>query len=159
MVSKTRELKFVLKSPKIMALRAEFLAFFVLLHPKQLSIKIKSRDITRCANLGPNKWPLWFQVGSNINTHLPSPPSKLARQPNPAAPIRPGGTQIWFGWGCAAQVSKPLPIFKGHFGWKRYPLLRIFLEKVNFSQILWFSGFSPCKNPQIWAQPEYWTHV
>ena len=53
------------------------------------------------------------------------------------------GTQIWFGQGCAALASKPLPIFKGHFGRKWYPLLRIFLEKwANFSQILRFSGFS-----------------
>ena len=29
-----------------------------------------------------------------------------------------GGTQIWFGQGCAAQASKLLPIFKGHFGRK-----------------------------------------
>ena len=36
------------------------------------------------------------------------------------------GTQIWFGRGCAAQASKPLPIFKGHFGKKGYALLRIF---------------------------------
>ena len=27
-----------------------------------------------------------------------------------------GGTQIWFGRGAAAQASKPLPMFKGHFG-------------------------------------------
>ena len=27
-----------------------------------------------------------------------------------------GGTQIWFGRGCAAQASKALPIIRGHFG-------------------------------------------
>ena len=41
----------------------------------------------------------------------------------------PGGTQIWFGQGCATGASKPLPIFKGRFGRKGYPWLRIFLEK------------------------------
>ena len=40
-----------------------------------------------------------------------------------------GGTQIWVGQGCAAQASKPIPIFKGNFGQKRYPFLRIFLQK------------------------------
>ena len=28
-------------------------------------------------------------------------------------PSGPGDTQIWFGRGCAAQASKPIPIFKG----------------------------------------------
>ena len=41
----------------------------------------------------------------------------------------PGGTQIWVGQGCAARASKPIPIFKGDFGQKGYPLLRIFLQK------------------------------
>ena len=40
-----------------------------------------------------------------------------------------GGTQIWVGQGCAARASKPLPIFKGDLGRKRYPFLRIFIEK------------------------------
>ena len=31
--------------------------------------------------------------------------------------------------GCNARASKPLPIFKGDFGRKGYPFLRIFLEK------------------------------
>ena len=25
----------------------------------------------------------------------------------------PGGTRIWFGWGCATGALKPVPIFKG----------------------------------------------
>ena len=33
-----------------------------------------------------------------------------------------GGTQIWFRRGCAAEAAKPVPIFKGHFGGKGYPL-------------------------------------
>ena len=37
-----------------------------------------------------------------------------------------GGTQIWFRRGCAAEAAKPVPIFKGHFGGKGYPLLRVF---------------------------------
>ena len=40
----------------------------------------------------------------------------------------PGGTQIWVGQGCAAQASKPIPIFKGDFGQKGYPFLRIFVK-------------------------------
>ena len=43
------------------------------------------------------------------------------------------GTQI--GRECAAGASKPIPIFKGHFGRKGYPLLWTFLEmEANFSQ-------------------------
>ena len=30
-----------------------------------------------------------------------------------------GGTQIWFGRGCATRASKPLPIFKGQ---KKVPI-------------------------------------
>ena len=33
-----------------------------------------------------------------------------------------GGTQIWFRRRCAAEAAKPVPIFKGHFGKKGYPL-------------------------------------
>ena len=52
--------------------------------------------------------------------------------------ITGGGTQIWFGWGCAARVSKPLLIFKGHIGWKRNPFLRIFLKiQAYFSKFLY----------------------
>ena len=29
-----------------------------------------------------------------------------------------GGTQMLFGRGCEAEASKPVPIFKGHFGGK-----------------------------------------
>ena len=36
-----------------------------------------------------------------------------------------GGTQIWFRRGCAAEAAKPVPIFKGHFGGKGYPLLGV----------------------------------
>ena len=43
--------------------------------------------------------------------------------------LSPGGTQIWVGQGCAARASKPIPIFKGDFGQKGYPFLRIFLQK------------------------------
>ena len=40
-----------------------------------------------------------------------------------------GGTQIWFRRGCAAEAAKPVPIFKGHFGGKGYPLLRVFSQE------------------------------
>ena len=67
----------------------------------------------------------------------------------------PGGTQIWVGQGCAARASKPIPIFKGDFGQKGYPCLRIFLQKwAYFSKILRFSGFSHGENPEnhvIWG--------
>ena len=59
--------------------------------------------------------------------------------------LLPGGTQIWVGQGCAARASKPLPIFKGDFGRKGYPFLRIFLEKwAHFSKISQFLWFLPC---------------
>ena len=39
-----------------------------------------------------------------------------------------GGGVLRFGsdGGCAAEAAKPVPIFKGHFGEKGYPLLRVF---------------------------------
>ena len=44
-----------------------------------------------------------------------------------------GGTQIWFRRGCAAEAAKPVPIFKGHFDGKGYPLLGVFIqEKLRF---------------------------
>ena len=48
-----------------------------------------------------------------------------------------GGTQIWFRRGCAAEAAKPVPIFKGHFGGKGYPLLRVWRKRVPiiFSQV------------------------
>ena len=41
-----------------------------------------------------------------------------------------GGTQIWFRRGCAAEAAKPVPIFKGHFGGKGYPLLGVWRKRV-----------------------------
>ena len=38
-----------------------------------------------------------------------------------------GGTKIWFEQGCAAQASKPIPIFKGHLT-EKVPFSGIFLE-------------------------------
>ena len=43
----------------------------------------------------------------------------------------PGGTQIWFGQGYAARASKPLPIFKGHFGREGYPCKDFFFWKIG----------------------------
>ena len=40
-----------------------------------------------------------------------------------------GGTQIWFRRGCAAEAAKPVPIFKGHFGGKGYPLLGVSIQE------------------------------
>ena len=40
-----------------------------------------------------------------------------------------GGTQMLFGRGCAAEAAKPVPIFKGHFGGKGYPLLGVFIQE------------------------------
>ena len=42
-----------------------------------------------------------------------------------------GGTQIWFRRGCAAEAARPVPIFKGHFGGKGYPLLRVWRKRVT----------------------------
>ena len=41
-----------------------------------------------------------------------------------------GGTQMLFGRGCAAEASNPVPIFKGHFGGKGYPLLGVWRKSV-----------------------------
>ena len=35
----------------------------------------------------------------------------------------------WFRRGCAAEAAKPVPIFKGHFGGKGYPLLGVFIQE------------------------------
>ena len=40
-----------------------------------------------------------------------------------------GGTQIWFRRGCAAEAAKPVPIYKGHFGGKGYPLLGVCIQE------------------------------
>ena len=39
------------------------------------------------------------------------------------------GTQMWFRRGCAAEAAKPVPIFKGHFGGKGYPLFGVFIQE------------------------------
>ena len=31
--------------------------------------------------------------------------------------------------GCAAEAAKQIPIFKGHFGGKEYPILRVFSQE------------------------------
>ena len=41
-----------------------------------------------------------------------------------------GGTQMLFGRGCEAEASKPVPIFKGNFGGKGYPLLGVWRKRV-----------------------------
>ena len=43
-----------------------------------------------------------------------------------------GGTQIWFRRGCAAEAAKPVPIFKGNFGGKGYPLLGVLFKKITY---------------------------
>ena len=42
-----------------------------------------------------------------------------------------GGGVLRFGsdGGCAAEAAKPVPIFKGHFGGKGYPLLGVFMQE------------------------------
>ena len=40
-----------------------------------------------------------------------------------------GGTQIWFRRRCAAEAAKPVPIVKGHFGGKGYPILGFFIQE------------------------------
>ena len=80
---------------------------------------------------------LWHCHVQDINLFLVSTimtscsSSDLQDTKQHACPIHDplGGTQIWFGRGCAASASKQLPIFKGHFGKKGYPLLSSFLKK------------------------------
>ena len=48
-----------------------------------------------------------------------------------------GSTQIWFGQGCAAQASKPIPISKGHFGRKRYPFVGTFSKYRPMFKNIW----------------------
>ena len=40
-----------------------------------------------------------------------------------------GYSDLGFRRGCAAEAAKPVPIFKGHFGGKGYPLLRVFSQE------------------------------
>ena len=47
----------------------------------------------------------------------------------PPPPQGGGGTQIWFRRGCAAEAAKSVPIFKGNFGGKGYPLLGVFIQE------------------------------
>ena len=70
------------------------------------------------------------QIGPYWHLHIPQLSDDLSQiyGLSLAGPA-PGGTQIWFGQGCATAASKRLPIFKGHFGRKGYPFLGIFLEK------------------------------
>ena len=50
-----------------------------------------------------------------------------------------GGTQIWFRQGCAAEAAKPVPIFKGYFGGKGYPLLEVFIQLQENYIFVYFS--------------------
>ena len=40
-----------------------------------------------------------------------------------------GGYSHFVPTGCAAEAAKPIPIFKGHFGGKGYPLLGFFSQE------------------------------
>ena len=52
-----------------------------------------------------------------------------------------GGSHIWFGRGraCAEASNKPIPIFKGHFGRKWYPLLGTSIQNAPMFKILPYS--------------------
>ena len=54
---------------------------------------------------------------------------EILKKIGPLCPGGGGGTQMLFGRGCAAEASKLVPIFKGHFGGKGYPLLGIFSQE------------------------------
>ena len=58
------------------------------------------------------------------------------------------GTQIWFGQGCAARASKPIPIFKGHFGRKEHPFLGISLKCIPI--FLQFLGVHMTNTQKNW---------
>ena len=56
--------------------------------------------------------------------------TELDGKPSRSVPGGGGGTQMLFGRGCAAEASKPVPIFKGHFGGNGYPLLGVWRKRV-----------------------------
>ena len=41
----------------------------------------------------------------------------------------PGVLRFGSDGGCAAEAAKPVPIFKGHFGGRGYPLLGVFIQE------------------------------
>ena len=55
-----------------------------------------------------------------------------------------GGTQIWFRRGYAAEAAKPVPIFKGHFGGKGYPLLLCssWMSSASIWEEIWDLGLN-----------------
>ena len=65
--------------------------------------------------------------------------------------VVPRGTQIWFVQGCAAQASKPLPIFKVHFGRKRVPIVKDFSWKIGpfFKNCAILGGFRHAKTQKF----------
>ena len=107
---------------------------------------------------------------SNLDRNLASIPCKMCFQkftglgarsvPTLAEPWNigsRGGTQIWVGQGCAARASKPIPIFKGDFGQKGYPFLRIFFQKyAYFSKIPRFSMRKPRKSRNLGLSQKSW---
>ena len=66
-----------------------------------------------------------------------------------------GGTQIWFGWGCAARALKPVPTFKSHFGRKRYPSRYFSQKRGSFFTIF---GCSQDKYSKILQILRKWDH-
>ena len=80
----------------------------------------------------PSPWPIGDNLVMFIVMCMKGLVSRLCPPPHTpfpetmeACPGGGGGTQMLFGRGCAAEAAKPVPIFKGHFGGKGYPLLGV----------------------------------
>ena len=71
-----------------------------------------------------------------------------------------GGTQMLFGRGCAAEASKPVPIFKGHFVGKGYPLLGVWRKRVPIIRDFFVKEMMfLCTLATKWAKLQKWGHV
>ena len=88
---------------------------------KQITIKVLKQKITE--KIG-NVWDLKFNCQGSWNGILKGEVS----------PRGGGGGVLRFGsdGGVPLKPAKPVPIFKGHFGGKGYPLLRILVKKIVF---------------------------
>ena len=63
-----------------------------------------------------------------------------------------GGIQNWFRRGCAAEAAKPVPIFKGHFGGKGYPLLGVWRKRVPIIRVFFKKMTFLCTLATKWTK-------
>ena len=71
--------------------------------------------------------------------------------------LNPGGTQIWFGWSCAAQASKPYPFLSVIFE-EKVPIVRGFSGNM-YAHFLQFFGVCIAKHSEIFEIRPYVTFV